>query len=264
MDTKTLMAALRGEFVEKPGDRLCAVHGGYTVRTFATDEGKYVGEFPAECPACKADAITAAERSLREAKLREDMQTADIPLAYLPCTFRNYLPTCPDAQAVLATVREYAKNFADHRKVARSMTLQGSPGTGKTHLGVALLKAVMWEGGSGRYSTMADMVQAIRSTWSRSSSDSEAAVIRRYTAVDLLVLDEVDAASSRSDNEVGLISNVIDQRSRNLRPTVISGNVTKAELLAAIGDRAADRMRDHGGLMVVMDWSSYRGVRKTA
>ena len=139
--------------------------------------------------------------------------------------------------------------------------LLGSPGVGKTHLGNACLLHARRNGFQVRYTTASDAVRAIRATWRRDSRESETDALRRFTEPHLLMIDEVGSGQSASDSELGLLSEIIDQRYRDHRPTIVAGNVNAKALEMYLGERAVDRLVDHGGVIVPMAWSSYRRNR---
>ena len=75
---------------------------------------------------------------------------------------------------------------------------------------------------------------------------------------DLLVLDDVGAAASREgDQERKLFTRVISARYNHRKPTVITANLTRQQLEAAMGDRAFDRIQ-HACEWIVFDGPAYR------
>jgi DNA replication protein DnaC len=51
---------------------------------------------------------------------------------------------------------------------------------------------------------------------------------------------------------------IIDKRYRDVKPTILISNLTKAELKGFLGERSFDRLRE-GGLWVDFLWESFRG-----
>jgi DNA replication protein DnaC len=75
----------------------------------------------------------------------------------------------------------------------------------------------------------------------------------------VLVLDDVGAAQSKEGEvERKLFTRVIGARYNARKPTVITANLTRTQLEAAMGERAFDRIQ-HACEWVVFDGPSERG-----
>jgi DNA replication protein DnaC len=106
---------------------------------------------------------------------------------------------------------------------------------------------------------LADLVREIKSTWAKTSERSESDVIAFYSALPALFLDEVGVQFG-SDTEKLLISEIIDNRYQELRPTVLISNLDITGVKQCIGERSYDRLREDGGKVIAFDWESYRGA----
>ena len=73
----------------------------------------------------------------RENVGRERLGTANIPKRYQHCTLGNFTAYNESLQRAVAQARRVADAFPD---VSKGLFLEGQPGVGKTHLGVAVLK----------------------------------------------------------------------------------------------------------------------------
>jgi DNA replication protein DnaC len=109
-----------------------------------------------------------------------------------------------------------------------------------------------------RYTTVIDYIRTVRETWQRDSDRSEAKVIQEYTNYDLLILDEVGVQFG-SDGELTQLTDLIDRRYRDLKPTLVISNCDAEGLERFLGQRAVDRFSENGGRIVVFDWKSWRG-----
>jgi DNA replication protein DnaC len=140
---------------------------------------------------------------------------------------------------------------------AQNVVLIGGPGTGKTHLGCAIVTALDLLLYQAQYSTVADFSAAVRECYKDGAKHTEKQVMQRYTKPDLLVLDEV-GASSGSDHEKQILFEAMNERYNNVLPTVLISNLTQADITAYLGERIMDRMREGGGKLLRLDWESYR------
>ncbi|MDW7774576.1 MAG: ATP-binding protein [Desulfobulbaceae bacterium] len=165
-----------------------------------------------------------------------------------PYTFDNYKPTSPEAEKALSRCRQFAQGELS------GLIMLGSVGTGKTHMAVAICKAVCDTGTSAMLVTVNEIIREIKDTWKNSENEQD--VIDKYSRVNLLVIDEIGSQYG-SDTEKIFVSEIINNRYNNMLRTAIIGNITLSEAQAYLGIRVIDRLR-HNGDVVVFDWESYR------
>ena len=234
----------------------CEIHGPYVSRL-------YFRQTWSACPACVEDDYKAKrasfERSERAAALDRWAATvgaAGVPAAYVSCTFESYRPTNDEAAQVLIAARGYSDNLSQAIERGQSAVFYGSKGTGKTHLMAAIVTRALADNHSALFLGASKIYRRIRDTWGRTARQTESEVIEALAAVDLLAIDEIQGTT---DQEKAWIFDVINDRYENGRPTLISTNLDLRALTAAITERAADRLRDRGGLVFRCAWESYRG-----
>ena len=80
---------------------------------------------------------------LERYQLSIKLGSALIPKRFKNKTFDSYETESPQQEAALAKCVEYSENFEDHKRVGRCMLLLGKPGTGKTHLAIAIANDIM-------------------------------------------------------------------------------------------------------------------------
>lgn len=232
--------------------KTCPLHGEYEERV--TKIG--AREIVSQCEGCLEDAKENERREEQEARFLERLQTVHIPPRFMGLKIRDYVSKTQAQKDVVRKLVDYVKGFVEVRETGRSLILIGDVGTGKTMLACALLSAVCGKGYSCRYTTIAGMVREIRATWGDALKSEEEA-IQRFVDRDLLVIDELGVQSG-SENEQGLVFEVIDQRYQQRRPTVVCGNVSNEELVKCLGERSVDRLREGGGELLAFTWESYR------
>jgi DNA replication protein DnaC len=186
-------------------------------------------------------------------------QYNNIPLRFKTKTLADYHVTSDGEESALSTARSYVENFADHLAAGRCLIFCGRPGTGKTHLACAIAKSLIQKEQTVSYVTVAEVIRTIRDTWHRDSRETTNSVLQRLRAFDLLVLDEVGVQFG-SDGELTQLTEVLDLRYRDVRPTLVVSNCKADELKQYLGDRGYDRLRENGGKVVVFDWPSRRGL----
>ena len=221
------------------------------------------------CPRCHFDARHSQDfdqRSKavgiqRDRLLNERLLDAGIPERFMACTLDNWNAGTPAQVQALAACGGFVEAFDENFAVGRSAMLLGTVGTGKTHLGAAMLQAVIREhaqdGLRGLYATAGSIIRDVKATFGnrgRTEADVYAALIRP----DLLVIDEVGVQHG-TDFERQVLFEVINGRYEKIKPTIVVSNLGVAELRQCLGDRAVDRLRDKSGIVVVFRWASARG-----
>jgi DNA replication protein DnaC len=239
----------------------CEQHGAFA-GTISTILGR---TFRTGCPQCseiRKQQEAAAEHAevARQAQERAQRKlgAALIPARFVGKSFADYLATTPAQDKALRICSEYAANFADNAKVGRCLLLLGKPGTGKTHLAASIANHIVTHTSSTAvYRTVGGILQYVKGSYDRASEYSEAQAFDSLTKPHLLIIDEV-GATKPTEFELATLFQIINGRYEELRPTVVVSNLQAAELVAALGERCVDRLREGGGIAVTFDWKSAR------
>lgn len=236
----------------------CDKHGVYM-----TDGTKLPSrEVWRQCPACVEDQRRAeieAARVAMEARVQathyQMLGTAAIPERFKSRTLDNFQAVTPDQIRALAISREFAGNWKETNKRGAWLVFSGLPGTGKSHLAIAVLQAVM-PSVIGRYMTCMELIQTIRTTWRKDSEESEIELLQMLANIPLLVLDEIGVQYG-TESEQHHMFDVLDRRYRDMKPTILLTNQNKDGFKQFVGDRVYDRMTEVAR-WVPFDWASHR------
>lgn len=248
-------------------DAHCEIHGAFA----STGAKAYRGqEVWSQCPDCleALRAARAAERKAAEDEAEKRqylhrLEVAGVPLRFTGCKLDDFAVTTKDQEKAMEVVRGYGDNCQANIRAGESLIFAGMPGTGKTHLALALLQIAARHGFHCRYETCQGMIQAVRRTWGKDGEGRETDVLDEYSDCQLLVLDEVGVQSG-TDAEKNLVFSVLDRRYAEMRSTILITNQDRKGFTASVGERVVDRFREMGA-WVPFTWNSYRpAARKDA
>ena len=228
---------------------VCEIHGAY-MSPVTTVNGIVVTEN--RCPKCleierqaKAEQAARAEAEAAAKQKLEEMQAAlkrsCIPDEYAGKLFDNFEAKTANQVGALTLAKKFVDGWEKAKAGGYGLLFYGACGTGKSHLGCAILHALM-PAVSGVYTRTADLIRYVRSSWSKDALLSEFDAIRRFVEIDLLVIDEVGVQSG-SANEQQILFSVIDARLAENRPTVLLTNLAPHELVGPLGERLVDRIK---------------------
>lgn len=153
---------------------------------------------------------------------------------------RHTPPLFAAARASHPGVIEWARRYITGTLGPRhSLLLLGRVGAGKTHQAYGALHAIadsghppaIWYG-----TTAANLYARMRP----GGSDDPEGELARLADADLLLLDDL-GASKDSEFVEDTTLRLIDERYINLRPTIITTNLSRRDLRGKLGDRTASR-----------------------
>ena len=138
-------------------------------------------------------------------------------------------------------VRRYADAIGANVRHGNGLLLRGPVGTMKTTLAVAVLRCWLGRGGSARFLTMPSLVDNIFAAKSISQEEWNQ-FEKRLRQTPLLVLDDLGA-----EWVVGWVLTKVDaiiaERYNRRRATIITTNLSSADMRSRYTDRMIDRLR---------------------
>jgi DNA replication protein DnaC len=213
--------------LDKPQSRICETHKhvGKIDWEKSARETHQRGEkvlFYERCPMC--------ERYEGIIRRSEWLVARGVPKNLSHAAFENFEPQTPGDAKVLEQARRFAR-------VKRGFfVMLGSPGSGKSHLAVSIMREMV----AGRLITHVDMMAQVRAHYDDKTVRDIIPVLQRQP---MLVMDEIGFSDGGSDN-LPKLHQVLVERYNNYLPTVITGNLSRVGLEECLGPRLVDRFAE--------------------
>ncbi len=260
-DFITAFRNLHGVEILEMKDLICSQHGHYQnsviKRTYADGTVEFLPL--SGCPVCRKQSVM--EVSLLETKDMTVKQLIDkigIPERFSEVTVSGF---------IVADINEAAmrmKTLARHSVASfvkgdiLSLVLIGKTGTGKSHLIIASLKALARDGMTALYCTEKVIYREIHESFlGRKNLMTESQIIKKYSEVDVLGIDEL-GRSSWTDHEAQTLYEIIDNRYMNNKKTIVGGNMTLEDLRNKFDTSIIRKLEAQ---IVVCNWDEYRIAR---
>lgn len=243
-------------------DGVCEMHGAFIEKGIQlTQKIMWHG-----CPECTRIVSEKKEKEAKEKEAKEaqerferTLSRSGIPIRFRSKNFENFIADSSEKERVLALAQRFAENFDEHYKNGSSAIFSGLPGTGKSHLALAIAQSIM-SSYTVFYTSAIDAVRMVRDTWRKNSEKSETQVLEMLSGVGLLILDEVGVQYGTEAEQVTLFD-IIDKRYRDMMPMILLTNQDKEGMKKFLGDRSFDRLRE-GGTWAKFEWPSHRPLVK--
>jgi DNA replication protein DnaC len=175
--------------------------------------------------------VSAVERcdcvfSGRAERLEE---RAGIPPLYREADFDNFSIrssnpiTARKLAAAITAARAYARNFPFGNKKPGLLFI-GDSGTGKTHLAVAVLRALVSQGHEGVFFLYQNLLERIQRSYDKASGATDREAYGVALDCEVLVLDDLGAHRT-SEWVEDTITSIITHRTNNNKPVIATTNL---------------------------------------
>ena len=231
------------------------------------------------------EGISAAEKCECASAAREQRieARANIPPLYRAASVDNFILPADNPVSrtqlagVVLTVRAYMREYPNAPRPG--LLFIGPPGTGKTHLSVAVLRALIARGFEGVFYDFQALLNQIRSGYDQASGTMDRDAYRSALESEIVVLDDL-GAHRVTDWVEDTVTSIITQRCNNKRPTIVTTNLRDPEagdqrrsglqedlhskffLEERIGMRARSRLFEMCKLVKMPDVEDYRLKRR--
>ncbi|GAA5417953.1 DNA replication protein DnaC [Paraliobacillus ryukyuensis] len=152
-------------------------------------------------------------------------------------TFESYEPTNDQQQNAKRTAMDYVADFTG----TGNLLFSGTYGTGKSHLSVAITKALMEKGKTCVFISFPKLLTKIKDTYNN-DGPTEDQLMNAMKNVDLLVIDDI-GAEKRSEWSIAKLFEIIDDRAG--KATIYTTNLNSEELNNWVGERNFSRIMEN-------------------
>ena len=154
----------------------------------------------------------------------------------------------------VALAKKFAESFG---KSYGNLLLMGKTGVGKTHISTAVAKRVIELGYNVIYDSAQNIVSDFENDRFRSGYGPYEPKAEKYLECDLLIIDDL-GTEFVNQFTVSCLYNLINTRQNRSLPTVVSTNLTTAELIAKYEGRISSRLLGSAVTVLMFDGDDYR------
>lgn len=207
-----------------------------------------------ECHICEdREVIPTGERntfrpcSCVEAKrARRIIDNSGISEGFRSKTINGYEPITQEQRTARSMCADYVRRFAEVEKSSsNSMALLGNPGSGKTHLTIAIANALLQQGIEVRYMQYREAMTVLMQI--RYDEEAYARAMAPWKNCRVLLLDDLLKGAVRRDGSLGqegvILFEILNHRYLGRKPILVSSELTMdrmVDLDEAIGSRIAE------------------------
>ena len=186
------------------------------------------------------DGISGAQRCdcVDQDRARRLEDNAGIPPLYRDAflgTFRDL--GNPELVRVKNDVAAYGRDYPFALQKPGLMLI-GDPGTGKTHLAVAALKALLARGHEGLFCDYQNLLDRIRSGYDASSGASDREAYRSALDAEVLLLDDL-GAHRVTDWVEDTVTSIVTHRCNNKKALIVTTNLPDPDAGDALAERSS-------------------------
>lgn len=241
----------------KLSEKVCEVHKVNYWQISTPKRGSKERSVQEFCPECTKELIERQDREGVDKSLNAEtylktynvlMRDSTIPRELKEASFENFIAETAEEKQLLAFARDQVDKYLDG--MTGNTLFTGSTGIGKSHLSVAIAKAInegckaKGEPKSVLFVNLTEILRRVRESFN-SPTSLEGHYSRMLKEVDYLVLDDLGIKSANASSkgksvwEEEFIFDILSNRDK----TIITTNLSSSEIASLYSDRVASRVR---------------------
>ena len=186
----------------------------------------------------KAEAEKEAAQAKRRAKIERLLGRSGIKKRFQQRTFANFIWDTPERRRCYDTAKTYADSFPQRAERGEGLYIEGTYGTGKTHLAAAIALQLIGCGVPVVCKTSGDLLADIKEAFD-SGDATEYEILKAYKTVDLLIVDDLGKEQC-TEWSVSTLYAILNDRYEDMKPTIITTNYNADELVRALTPKGGD------------------------
>jgi DNA replication protein DnaC len=227
---------------------------------------KHWAEFDAAEKQKKADEQVAEKRRKMAQRIERLVGKSGIKKRFLTRTFDTFVVNRQNETAYEKALK-YAENFEKYAQNGTGITFEGSYGTGKTHLAVAIALALINKGVPVICKTSIELLADIKRAYDSNSKVDEYAVLDVYKKAELLIIDDL-GKEQVTDWSMPMLYSILNDRYEEMRPTIITTNYGEEQLIKHLTPKNSDSSTNAAAIvsrlhecneLIAMAWADWRG-----
>ena len=156
--------------------------------------------------------------------------------------FKNFVGETQELQEALETAKKYAQEFTESASDLYSIMFLGQPGSGKTHLAIAIANNLMYQRIPVKYVIYPEIIRQLKAC--KNQNEEYDQIMDELKNVDVLLIDDLFKFAARNgrinDTDLDIMFELVNHRYFTKKPIIISSEFTTDELYKvdqALGSR---------------------------
>lgn len=179
---------------------------------------------------------------IQQARIKRLLGASGIGKRFQQRVFSTFRTNTSAREKAYRIAKDYADNFALHLQDGTGLYIEGTNGTGKTHLAAAIAMQLMTEQKIPCIcKTAGDLLLDIKSAYNGENMN-EKQILQIYKDVSLLIVDDLGKEQC-TDWSISTLYSIMNDRYENMLPTIITTNYNSEDLERALTPRGYDNYK---------------------
>lgn len=179
------------------------------------------------------------EKELKERITQRLFEQSGLCKRFQQRSFENFRTDTPARAAAYAQAKNYADHFSEALETGEGLYIEGTYGTGKTHLAAAIAMQLMGAEYAVIMKTGFEILGGIKRTFGLSSGEAEYQAVEKLKKCDLLIIDDLGKEQC-TDWGMSVLYAIVNYRYETMKPIVVTTNYNTRMLRAALTPKGYD------------------------